>query len=296
MPRLPSLLLLLGLLTLLVRPTSAADLAREFTWIDVGQGSALLVRDADIAVMIDAGPPASAEAIIAALDRAGVTRVDLWILTHHDADHIGGLARALAGHDGRLGTDDDLEVDAFWDRGLEAAPSTGVFASYRAAVGDRRAGVGPGATWSKGQVEIAVVDTGPLAPDAPENHRGLALCVTLGRATLLAPGDLPAQRVAAAALACGPVDLFWVAHHGGRDGISAEVVTAIGAATAVISAGMDNPYCHPDPAVLARLGGRRVLITGAAGIDPEGACPPLAPALGPEHVVVGDSVVVPVDP
>jgi hypothetical protein len=61
------------------------------------------------------------------------------------------------------------------------------------------------------------------------------------------------------------VDLLWAAHHGGGNGTSEAVLAAADPALVVISAGRDNPYCHPSPITLARLHGRAVWISGLAG-------------------------------
>ena len=124
---------------------------------------------------------------------------------------------------------------------------------------------------------------------AAENARGLAICVEIGGLRLLVPGDLPAAQAAEAAADCGVVDVLWAAHHGGADGSSAAVIAAADPALVVISAGRDNPYCHPASITLARLSGRAVWISGLAGAGPLGACPGLATSFGAQHrLLAGD--------
>ncbi|WP_221655787.1 ComEC/Rec2 family competence protein, partial [Actinotalea ferrariae] len=65
---------------------------------DVAQGDALAVRTGpDSAVVVDVGP--DGDAADACLDALGVRRVDLLVLTHHHADHVGGLAPVLEGRE-----------------------------------------------------------------------------------------------------------------------------------------------------------------------------------------------------
>lgn len=259
-------------------------------FIDVGQGSALLLLGSEgHAVMIDSGPPGAAEAVIHALDEHGLAGVDLWIHTHFDADHVGGFGRAVAGADGVAGTADDLEVLALWDRGLDGAPPTDAVAAYRTAAGDRRQRARPGDVWTAPGLTLALVETGAADEVAAENARGLAICVEVGALRVLVPGDLPAARAAEAAVACGSVDILWAAHHGGVDGTSAAVIAAADPALVVVSAGRDNPYCHPAPITLARLHDRAVWISGLAGAGPSGACAGLATSFGALHrVLAGD--------
>ncbi len=271
---------------LLATTLSAPPAGPGLRFIDVGQGSALLVIGPEgQAVLVDSGPPGAAEAVVHALDEHAVTRVDLWIHTHFDADHVGGVARAIAGADGFAGNEDDLEVDVFWDRGLDGAPTTDAVEAYKEVAGDRRRTAVAGDRWQVPGLTVALVATG-ASEIAAENARGLALCIEVGGLRLLAPGDLPAAQAAVSAAACGTVDLLWAGHHGGADGTSEAVLAAADPALVVVTAGRDNPYCHPAGITLARLRGRAVWITGLAGAGPLGACPPLATSFAEGHEVV----------
>jgi competence protein ComEC len=102
-----------------------ADLGPGIHVVDVGQGNAMLIigRGGEV-VAFDSGPSGGAEAILAALSAHQVDRVSLWIHTHFDADHVGGFGRVRAGMDAAMGTEDDIEVEVAWDRGLAGAPTT----------------------------------------------------------------------------------------------------------------------------------------------------------------------------
>ncbi len=108
--------------------------------INVGQGAAtLILGPADhegnrVTVLVDAGSvpqfgrPDAGKIVAEALDRYGVTRLDCFIATHYDADHIGGLATDgvegwrygncfMFGLDGVPGTqgDDDGDGNVNWE-------------------------------------------------------------------------------------------------------------------------------------------------------------------------------------
>lgn len=266
-------------------------------FVDVGQGSALLlVGPEGHAAVVDSGPPGAAEAVIAALAVHDVVRVDLWVHTHFDADHVGGFARVVAGADGLAGTADDVELGALWDRGLDGAPATMAMAAYLAAAGNRRRTAAAGDVWQAPGLEILAVETGAPVEVAAENARGLALCVRVGERSALLPGDLPAAQAAIAAAACGPVDVLWAGHHGGVDGTSEALLAAADPALVVISAGPNNPYCHPAALTLARLHDRAVWISGLAGAGPLGPCPGLATAFAPDHRVLPGFLWLPAGP
>jgi competence protein ComEC len=266
--------------------------AAALRWVDVGQGAAMIAVDRDVAVVVDSGPPGAAEALLAALDAHGIARIDLWIHTHLDADHLGGILRAVDGADGIAGTEDDLEIASLWDRGLEGAPTTGVMERYLARFADLRQAPRLGDRWTRGGIAVDVVGIGA---GTAENARGLALRVEVSAITAAVFGDLPAADAVAVAARTGPVDVLWASHHGARGGFDPALLDLLEPGLVVISAGYDNRYCHPAPEVLAWLAERAVWITGAAGIAASGRCPALAPSLGPGHAVRGEDLVLRAD-
>jgi glyoxylase-like metal-dependent hydrolase (beta-lactamase superfamily II) len=63
-----------------------------------------LVWDAETTILVDAGFPGQLLLFRQAIEAAGVAfdRLDLLIVTHHDIDHIGGLASIRDALQGRL--------------------------------------------------------------------------------------------------------------------------------------------------------------------------------------------------
>ena len=61
---------------------------------DVGQGDAVIVRDGNHVALVDVGRDDLL--IDNCLKQAGVSQIDLLVLTHFDADHVGGIRGALA--------------------------------------------------------------------------------------------------------------------------------------------------------------------------------------------------------
>ena len=93
---------LVGLLPLFAvapAPLRAGDV--EIVMLDVGQGVSALVRTARHALLYDAGPPFGPGAdsgnriIVPYLRAAGVSRLDVMIVSHDDDDHWGGAASVL---------------------------------------------------------------------------------------------------------------------------------------------------------------------------------------------------------
>ena len=71
--------------------------------VDVGQGTAVLVRTRQHLMVYDAGPryspqsDAGSRSLLPLLRTRGETAIDLLVLSHRDADHIGGAPSLLAG-------------------------------------------------------------------------------------------------------------------------------------------------------------------------------------------------------
>ena len=62
----------------------------EIHFIDVGQGDATLITCDGHAMLIDAGENDKGTALQLYLTKQGIEKLDYLVLTHPDADHIGG--------------------------------------------------------------------------------------------------------------------------------------------------------------------------------------------------------------
>ncbi len=230
--------LVAGILWLAVL-TPTDDLA-SVTILDVGQGSAALIRDGDTQVLVDTGPPDGV--VLAALHRTGARRgLDAVILSHADTDHAGGLHPLLRRADvhALYATDEALETLEF-TQGAEGAALT---------IGDR--------VHISDRVTLEILAPPSHTRDrrhASPNEASLVVMVTIGERRILLPGDIEAgsedwlvrsgQRLHA--------DVIAVPHHGSRTSSSPEFVDAVGAAVAVASVGLDNRFGHPHEEVVER--------------------------------------------
>ncbi len=112
------------------------------------------------------------------------------------------------------------------------------------------------------------------------NEDSLVLRLRYGDVELLLTGDVGAEteRVLAANRLTedrAPLRILKVAHHGSRTSSSAGFIERFAPQVALISAGRANPFGHPAPEVVERLGaiGARVFRTdrdGAAVIETDG--------------------------
>ena len=193
---------------------------------DVGQGDALAVRTGpDSAVVVDAGPDAAL--VDRCLDRLGVERVPLLVLTHPHADHVDGLAGVEEGrHVGEVETHSD--------------------APY-------------GATRVVGEASLQVLWPPPdHAVDNP-NDASIVLLAEVGGVRMLLTGDVepPSQLALERTWPGLAVDVVKVPHHGSRFQ-DTDWLLGLGASLALVSAGADNDYGHPAPETLAAFEGAGV--------------------------------------
>ena len=99
------------------------------------------------------------------------------------------------------------------------------------------------------------------------NDASLVLRVDYGETSLLLTGDAEAAAEQAMMDAGLPLaaDVLKVGHHGSAASTSAAFLAEVAPQAAVISAGAENRFGHPSPAVLARLAGVQVLRTDEQG-------------------------------
>jgi len=206
------------------------------TFLDVGQGDAVLLRDpSGRVVLVDGGrdPLVLGEV----LRRHHIGRVDLLVGTHGDVDHIGGFEGIFSDHSvGRLWVPDHP------DQGLEMEDLVG--AAIAAAVPVDR--VQPGISYALGSIEIAAL--GPSRRYAARNDGSIVLWVVADQSLLL-PGDIGA--VAQRELPPLQPDILLVPHHGSSSTDRSWLAATVGA-VAVISVG-PNTYGHPTPEILNAL-------------------------------------------
>lgn len=204
---------------------------------DIGQGDALLVRDAGATMLVDTGPdPAALERC---LDLAGIRRLDLAVITHWDADHAGGVA-AIAGR-----------VDVVLHGPLDGGRSDRALDPLARSGADVLE-VGSGASGALGEAGWRVL--WPPAGTPPGNDASIVLDVRAERFRAVFLGDLgeEAQERLRRDHDLGRADIVKVAHHGSADQ-SAELYRELAAPVGLVGVGAENGYGHPTDSLLDLL-------------------------------------------
>ena len=210
---------------------------------DVGQGDSMVVNLGDHrAIVIDTGPDPIAED--RCLHQLGVKTIELLILTHVHADHVGGVDGAIR----------DRTVVAQWFGNVRAGT--------RATLHSDRGPVTVDVLWPQGQWADEQV--------SDPNNSSIAIVLRAPDFSLFAGGDMEPESQSQIAGIVGHVDIYKVCHHGSR--FQDESFTrALSPTISVISVGEGNSYGHPAPQTiqsLARLGSRvlRTDLDGAIAI------------------------------
>ncbi|MGH7573786.1 MAG: ComEC/Rec2 family competence protein, partial [Longimicrobiales bacterium] len=237
--------------------------------IDVGQGDALAIRSpAGRWIVVDTGIrsddyDAGRSRVVPFLRQHGVRRVDILILTHPHADHIGGTIALL----------DAFDVGVIIDPAVAAGSEVYAETLGRARrLGVRWVAARPGREIALGDVVIQVLAPleNVLDASADPNDYSAVFRLAYGRFGALFLGDAPMEvenELVARHGAALAAQLLKVGHHGSLTSTGDSLLAAIRPSLAIVSAGRRNRYGHPHARVLARLAGHgvRVLRTDERG-------------------------------
>ena len=241
--------------------TSIAEDA-DVAFIDVGQGDAELIRTSDGKyVLIDAGTASSEDGLLAYLAGRSVTVLQALIVSHPDADHLGGARGVL----------EALEVRSVYHPGL--AKGSASYEEFIAAAREEGCPIYTSGEVQAGDyLDLSVTeDFRVLSINASTeaNDASIVLRMTSLSRSFLFTGDAGFEVEDALCAQYAKdidVDVLKVGHHGSRTSTSATFLAAVTPALAVIEVGT-NSYGHPTEATLSRLAavGATVVRTDQAG-------------------------------
>ena len=236
----------------------------DIVFLDVGQGDATLcIAEDGTTVLIDGGRAdewfdAGDWVIVPYCRYRGIGRIDAVIATHADNDHVGGLTSVV----------EQLDVGmVLWNgRNVNTPPWTRlVWAAERRGVPMHVLHAGDSVVVSS---SVKALVLSPPADTAGTRHWSrndvsVVLSLAAGREQLLLTGD--AALLSEMWMRCMwgdtlQCDILKAGHHGARSSTSVPFLETVRPQTAAISAGRDNRYGHPAPAVLKRLQERDVQV------------------------------------
>jgi competence protein ComEC len=227
----------------------------EMTTIDVGQGdSILLVTPAGRTLLIDAGGlpqwmhsdfDLGEQVVSSYLWNRGIDHLDVVVITHPHADHLGGMPAVIA----------NFHPHELW---MSIDKPVGELAAIVAQA--ERAGMEVSVKKEGDQFDYGGAHFHMLAPGRDQitgsmrpNDDCLVFTAAFGETAALLEGDAerPAERRVVEEHP--EAMLLKVAHHGSASGTSADLLATLHPRYAVISVGTRNVYGHPRREVLQRL-------------------------------------------
>ena len=236
-------------------PPQARPHTLELTSIDVGQGDSLLLMFPEGArMLVDGGGllqfgrtrkanlNIGEDVVSPYLWSRGIKTLDVVVATHAHEDHIGGLPAIL----------EDFRPKELW-AGANPSPELEQQAR-RLGIRVRELRVAPQFSFSG--TTITIVSPPPDYFSAKTgNNDSLAFRVSYGARSFLLTGDLerPMEARLLGEDLAGHADVLKVGHHGSRTSSIQPFLDSVSPSVAIISAGYENSFGHPNAEVLKRL-------------------------------------------
>lgn len=237
----------------------------RLTFLDVGQGLAVLLEQGGKYALYDAGPDSAG--IADTLEARGIRELDWVMLSHNHRDHVGGFVELavglLAGGAttaakvciGRLYVGPDTAGGVWRDSVLYVALRQGI--PVDTLVRGDMLGFGGGANGSAVDDELPELRVlwPPDYETVSENHGSVVLQVSWGASSVLLTGDLDSlgERKLLELSPTLSAGLLQVPHHGSAGSSSLAFLAQVSPEYAVVSVGDGNPYGHPAQAVSQKL-------------------------------------------
>jgi len=224
-------------------------------FLDVGQGDAAAIESPSGKVLLidtggvfaDGSDNEGRRTVGPYLRSRGIRRIDMELLTHPHADHIGGAATLLE----RFPTAGLLDNGQETDSPVLAHLHTDAAEHHVPYLAARRGQV---LDFQDGVTARILAPTEAETHGSP-NNASIVLLLRYGRTTFLFTGDAEADEKADLLTAHQPLpgDVLKVGHHGSHTSTTLPFLTAAHPKIAVISVGAHNLYGHPSLEVLDRL-------------------------------------------
>lgn len=236
----------------------------KVSFLDIGQGDSILIQTpGGHEMLIDGGPN---DGVLGKLHREMSYfnhDIDVVVATHGDADHVTGLIPVL----------EVFDVEHIVRSPIDA--HTGIFDDLTHHMDEETrnlhvAQAGDKIDFGDGVIAYVLYPTKSISPKTETNDASVCVVIMYGAHSFLLTGDLSSKFESKLIAARGPlvkqgvplqdaqllpqhVTVYKAGHHGSKTSSGASLLTYIKPEYAVISAGRDNKYGHPNEETLTRL-------------------------------------------
>lgn len=238
---------LMVMLTLFISTGNAnvdASTKLKVHFVDVGQGDAILIQSGKNYSLIDTGTESNYPKLKAYLKKVGVKKISSLVLTHPDADHIGGADLLM----------EDYRVNSVYM--TSKSSKTMEYREVLAAIDDYNVGaleyVKKGDKIPFGKLRGKVLSADSSASDT--NDSSIVILLKNNKNSFLFTGDASAKLENKLTDEYNvDVDVLKISHHGSSYSSAALFLKETSPALSIISVGRDNNYGHPDKYALKRI-------------------------------------------
>lgn len=211
-------------------------------YLDVGQGDSTFITIDGYNMLIDSGNNQDGYYIVQFLKAQNINKIDYFILTHFDEDHIGGAYKIL----------EELEIGMLYMPGNSSKTKTYKNLISTVELNDINFDTTIKATkdieYALGDAKWKVLN---INSENDLNNSSIVIEMNYGTTKYLFMGD--ATTKIEEKIEWDNVDVLKVAHHGSSSSTSQQFLAQIEPRYAIISVGINNSYDLPDKDVINRL-------------------------------------------
>lgn len=214
----------------------------EITYLDVGQADSTLIEYKDKNILIDAGNNGDGELLVDYFKSLNIDKFDYVIATHPHEDHIGGMDDIIS----------NFKIDNFFAPAVEQSQKT-----YKDMINAlKKNDVDLITPREDAEYKLDELNFKVLSIDNNKeeiNNDSIVIKLNYLNNSFLFMGDLEKEKELEILDKDLNSDVLKVGHHGSKYSSSAQFLVKVKPKYAIISAGKNNKYNHPDNITIEKL-------------------------------------------